>query len=99
MSIKFSKIKTCLDLDDQITFGAHQGKTISYMLAFEPEYLTWCSKQPNLLFLTERAALALEVSVKQMQADRQTLQLSKQQQYNTRYHGEEFSDWYDDVPF
>lgn len=97
MSIKFNKLKICLDLEDQIVFGAHQGKTISYMLAFEPEYLTWCSKQPNLLFLTERAALALEVSVRQMKVEKQI----KRNSFIDYDHdtSNDYSDWDVDVPF
>ena len=98
MSIKFNKIRTRLDLDDQITFGAHLGKTISYVVAFDPEYLIWCLKQPNFLFLTERAALALEISTKQMKLDKAVAKEKKAFRYDTD-ESDFHSDWDADVPF
>ena len=98
MSIKFNKLKTRLDLEDQITFGSHVGKTISYVVAFDPEYLNWCLKQPNFLFLTERAALALEISTKQMKIDKAVAKEKNAFRYDTD-ESDFHSNWDADVPF
>ncbi len=60
MSIRFSRLKNNLELCDRISFGAHSGRTISYMLEFEPEYLLWATRQPGLISLSSTAAKNLE---------------------------------------
>lgn len=94
MSIQFKRIKKHLELHDIITFGTHFGKTISYMLEFEPEYLLWASKQPNLLFLCEPAALKLEEK-----AIRAKLEKQKHKAKTQVYMPGDQDDWWDDVPF
>lgn len=103
MSIKFARIKKYLELDDQIRFGVHVGKTISWMLEFEPEYLLWATRQPNLIFLSSTAALRLEQNAQRAKLER----LAKKQAQFERVIGgyslsRELNDldlWLDDVPF
>lgn len=94
MSIKFHKIKTCLELDDLLGFGQHSGRTVSYMLQFEPEYLLWATKQPNLLFLCEEAWNQLEKNAQRAKTEKQ-----KQKFQVCEYPPWEDQDPLDDVPF
>lgn len=98
MSIKFSRIKKCLELDDTITFGAHSGRTISYMLEFEPEYLLWATKQPNLIFLCSTVASRLEEKATRAKLEKQKRRESYQSREVHYAHADQ-DDWWDDVPF
>jgi hypothetical protein len=70
MSVRFAKVKKCLELDDRITFGAHSGRTVSYMLEFEPEYLLWATRQPGLISLSSTAANKLEEKALRAKAEK-----------------------------
>jgi hypothetical protein len=94
MSIKFTRIKKCLELDDKLAFGAHSGKSISYMLEFEPEYLFWATKQPNLIFLCHTAAIRLEEK-----ATRAKQEKEKHKAKAYYYADTDQDSWFDDVPF
>lgn len=94
MSIRFSRVKKCLDLNDRITFGTHFGRTISYMLEFEPEYLLWATRQPGLISLSSTAAHKLEE--KALRAKQEKIaQKAKTQAYMP---GDQ-EDYWEDVPF
>lgn len=93
MSIKFNRIKKCLELDDIITFGAHSGRTISYMLEFEPEYLLWATKN---------AALVLNKSLQSACLDKALRAKAEKERYKSKevqYAHADQDDWWEDVPF
>lgn len=96
MSIKFSKVKQCLELDDLIAFGKHSGRTISYMLQFEPEYLLWATKQSGLLYLSSTIALQLEEYVIRAKLEKEK---QKWQKFVKEHVAPDFTDFSEDVPF
>jgi len=72
MSVHFNRIKKCLELDDQLRFGVHAGRTVSWMLEFEPEYLLWATRQPGLIFLSSAATRNLEQNAQRAKAEKIT---------------------------
>lgn len=102
MSIKFARIKKYLELDDKIRFGAHAGRTISWMLEFEPEYLLWATNQPGLCLLS--ATLTLRLKQNALRARQEKLAKKEKQTEQTVSYSldRELKDlglWMDDVPF
>jgi len=99
MSIKFTRIKKHLELDDQIRFGAHSGRTISWMLQFEPEYLLWATQQPGLIFLQRNLTTTLQENALRAKTEK-TAQKEKQfQRAVSPDYIEDLGLWLDDVPF
>jgi len=93
MSIKFTKVKKCLELDDKLTFGAHSGKSISYMLEFEPEYLLWASKNNAVALSKELDKRCFDKALR-AKAEKEVAK-SKEVYYA---HSDQ-DDYWEDVPF
>lgn len=99
MSIKFNRIKKYLDLDDEIRFGVHVGKSISWMLEFEPEYLLWATNQPNLILLSNTANLRLKQNAQRAQQEKLAKKEKQFQKAVNCNYIEDLDLWLDDVPF
>jgi len=109
MSIKFTRIKTKLDFLDTLGFGnKHLGKTISYIIEFDPEYLEWCCKKENLVYLTPKCMDLLEdrlhllKQIKQKKEEEKLAKLlapPKSKNKGLWYAHSDQDDWFDDVPF
>lgn len=108
MAIAFNRIKTQLDFLDTLGFGnKYLGKTISYIIEFDPEYLEWCCKKENLVYLTPKCMGVLEErlhllkQIKQKKEEeklRKTLAPPKSKFKDWMVHADQ-DDWWDDVPF
>lgn len=109
MAIAFNRIKTKLDFLDTLGFGnKYLGKTISYILEFDPEYLEWCCKKENLIYLTPKCMGVLEdrlhllKQIKQKKEDEKLAKLLAPPKYKRRddwFTHSDQDDWWDDVPF
>ena len=93
MSIKFTRVKKCLELDDKLTFGAHSGKSISYMLEFEPEYLLWVTKNKAVVLNGELEKRCFDKALR-AKAEKEMAK-SKEVHYA---HSDQ-DDWWEDVLF
>jgi len=93
MSIKFARVKKCLELDDKITFGVHSGRTVSYMLEFEPEYLFWATKNNAVVLNRELEKRCFDKALR-AKAEKEVAK-SKEVYYA---HSDQ-DDWWEDVPF
>lgn len=106
MALPFKKIKKDLDFLDTLGFGnKYMGKTISYIIEFDPEYLDWCCKKANLVYLTDKCHNALEdrlVIVRKAKEDKLLAKLLKPPKSKSKelwYAHADQDDWWDDVPF
>ena len=97
MSIKFSKLKTELGYSDTLGFGKYHGKTVGWVIEFDPLYLDWCTKKDNLIFLDEHSLERLYSSVLIAIAakDRPPKKITK----NIMYAHADQDDHWDDIPF
>jgi hypothetical protein len=93
MSIRFARIKKCLELDDKLAFGVHSGKSIGYMLEFEPEYLLWASKNNAVVLNRELEKRCFDKALR-AKAEKEVAK-SKEVTYA---HSDQ-DDWWEDVPF
>jgi hypothetical protein len=98
MAISFKKLKTEYDFLDTMPFGNYRGKTISWIIEFDPEYLDWCSKQQGLLYLSNKCKEQLLNRVCIAKANRE-IQLSKKISKELHFAHSDQDDWWEDVPF
>ena len=107
MAIPFNRVKTTYDFLDIMPFGKYQGKTISWIIEFDPECLEWYTKKEDLLYLTSKCTDVLEdrlhllKQIKQEKADeklKKTLSPPKSKFRDWSVHTDQ-DDWWDDVPF
>lgn len=93
MSIQFKRIKKCLELDDQLRFGVHANRTVSWMLEFKPEYLLWASKNSVVVLSKDLHKKCFDKALR-AKAEKEVAK-SKEVHYA---HSDQ-DDWWDDVPF
>jgi len=93
MSVHFNRIKKCLELDDQLRFGVHAGRTVSWMLEFEPEYLLWAVKNSAVVLSKTLQDKCLDKALR-AKAEKEVAK-SKEVHYA---HSDQ-DDYWDDVPF
>lgn len=105
MALPFKRLKTELDFLDTLGFGSkYFDKTISYILEFDPEYLEWCCKQANLVYLSDKCHTALESrlqllkAIKEVKAANNKFSAPKSKFRDWFAHADQ-DDWWDDVPF
>jgi hypothetical protein len=108
MAIPFKRIKTQLDFLDTLGFGnKYMGKTISYIIEFDPEYLEWCCKKENLVYLTPKCMDLLEDRlriVKQIKDYKDEQKLKKmfappKSKFKDWMAHSDQDDWWCDIPF
>lgn len=98
MSLPFKRVRTTYDFLDTMPFGSYVGKTISYVIEFDPNYLKWCTKQDNLIYLSDKCLDALEDRVKISEYDK-AFQAAKKSKLLQEETVDWFNDWDHDIQF
>lgn len=107
MAIPFKRVKTTYDFLDIMPFGKYQGKTISWIIEFDPECLEWYTKKENLIFLSSKCVEFLEDRlriVKQIKDHKEEQRLKRifaphKSKFKDWMAHSDQDDWWDDVPF
>jgi len=94
MAIPFKRVKTVYDFQDTIPFGEYLGKTISWVIEFDPAYLKWCTKQENLIYLNTKCIDALDDRITMTKYHKPTKKSKFLQEPN-----DWFDVWDQDIPF
>ncbi len=89
MSIKFTKIKKCIDLTDTMPFGKYQGLTLARVIVDDVRYISWLMNVSTQFFLSDKAHEVFQNAYR-------TYLLKKPVYYGKRYSSNPQVDYCDD---
>ena len=100
MSKAFSSIKRFTEESDVLPFSSkYPGKTVGYLLLFDPEYLRWCLLN-NMISLDERLKQTVLLKAREYNAARLEAERKKIQKSIPKAVGFDPLDvLFDDIPF